>query len=78
MNVSGESLLADPTFPDNQDGRIDGGNLRRDGDELCHRRAVHTQSDFAIGIGPFGIWVLHRPLNDTGRHLTGSELVFGR
>ena len=43
-----------------------------------HRRAVHTETDFAIGNGPLGVWVWHRPLNDTGRHRTGSEAVFSR
>jgi hypothetical protein len=78
VDESGQTFLPDSALSNNQDCRVDDGDARRNSDEFFHRRAVHTKPDLAIGNRPFGIRVLHRPLNDTDRHLTGSELVFGR
>ena len=71
MNETSESFLAD-----DQDGRIDSSDARREADQLLHDRAVHTETGFAIGSEPLEVWVWHRPLNDTSRHRTESEAAF--
>ena len=76
MNETGESFLADAALADDQDGRIDSSDASGEADQLLHDRAVHTETRFAIGSEPLEVWVLHRPLNDTSRHRTGSEAVF--